>query len=125
MIAPDEVQNKNRLPHFIYDGVADNLTTDITPEEIKIALQTVQKGMVTGSDGISYEIVKNLPDKYYTILAKAYTHILKQNAIPNSWRQYYFIPIQKPGTTGFQVQDFRPIILTNTVRKIYEKILTQ
>ncbi|KAJ4438231.1 hypothetical protein ANN_14170 [Periplaneta americana] len=85
MIAPDEVQNKNRLPHFIYDEVADNLTTDITAEEIKIVPTNFAKKKVTGHT--EWNLLRNREkfafDKYYTILAKAYTHILKQNAIPN------------------------------------------
>ncbi|KAJ4437552.1 hypothetical protein ANN_17697 [Periplaneta americana] len=72
---------------FIYDGVADNLTTDITPEEIKIALQTVKKGTATGPDAWTQRqhlnlVAMDITKAYDSVILSSLQQEMEKNLLP-------------------------------------------
>ena len=70
-------------------------------------------------------MIANLPLQQKIQLTQAYNDILHTGIFPTSWKEFLTVPIIKPGKTGKLPSDYRPIVLGNTTRKIFEKILNQ
>ena len=77
----------------------------------------------TGPDGIPFSFLQNLSQSALNILLKIFNHIWINNSFPKQWRKSHIIPIAKPGKSPFDIINYRPISLLNTMSKTLESII--
>ncbi|ESO09683.1 hypothetical protein HELRODRAFT_127467, partial [Helobdella robusta] len=72
---------------------------------------------------ITYNTLKKLPFITLQALEKAFNLIWAQADVPNEWQKALVLPIPKPVKTKTNPENYRPISLTITLCKVFEKIL--
>ncbi len=94
---------------------------DLSPGIIKSTLKKRSPGSVPGDDGISYHHLKKLPSTHH-FLATLFSKILFVNhTAPKSWCQAKVKLIPKGDAS--EPGNFRPIALTSTIGKLFNKIM--
>lgn len=104
------------------DNIDDqDLNKNITVEEVRRAIRGIRnKNSSPGTDGIEYIMIKLLPDNYTNIITDIFNEILMQGYIPEEWRQYQVIFIDKTGKDRV-----RPISLSSCFGKLYERVINE
>ncbi|GES74620.1 RNA-directed DNA polymerase from mobile element jockey-like [Rhizophagus clarus] len=100
------------------------LTTPITLDELTTTIQSLPNNKAPGSTGITYEFWKHFPKPHYKLLLTLFNNILNTGHIPSAWKEALLYPIPKPEFWNYQLDKTRPIILLETLRKIFVKIIT-
>ncbi|GBB94208.1 hypothetical protein RclHR1_02310014 [Rhizophagus clarus] len=100
------------------------LTTIITLEELTTTIQSLPNNKAPGPTGITYEFWKHFPKTHYKLLLIFFNNILNTGFIPSAWKEALLYPIPKPEFWNYQLDKTRPIILLETLRKIFVKIIT-
>ncbi|KAL4113976.1 hypothetical protein QTP88_017519 [Uroleucon formosanum] len=97
------------------------------PLNLKELLTVLQnsKSKSPGPDNIPNAFIQNLPEKGVTTLLQIFNSIWSQGVFPNQWRNATVIPIPKPNKNKFEINNYRPISLINTMSKILEKIINK
>lgn len=80
----------------------------------------LQLSLAFGLDGISVIVLQKMSNKAATCLLNILDDICATGVIPESWKQYYVIPIPKPNTFPTA---YRPIALSSALCKIVEYII--
>ena len=96
--------------------------TEITTKELIEAIETCKKTS-PGPDKIHNIMLKHLPQSMLQLLLLTFNWFWKSGTIPEQWREAHIIPILKPGKDPLSSQSYRPISLTNTLCKTYERII--
>ena len=76
-----------------------------------------------GPDEIHYHFFKHLGPNGKQKLLQAFNHAFSTHTYPDTWFHSHIIPIQKPHKNTSFVDSYRPISLTNTIHKIFERII--
>ncbi|CAG8687824.1 18884_t:CDS:2, partial [Rhizophagus irregularis] len=76
-----------------------------------------------GPSGITYEMIKQLPDEFLNELIILYNDIIDKGFIPSSWQDALLYPIPKPTWWDNDIQHTRPIVLLDTFRKLLVKVI--
>ena len=119
IIAPDSVhQEITPLPTS-----NTNNSTPISVVEIMDVLKTHTRKSAPGPDGVTYEMIRNLPPLYFDEISIIFNEIILYGMIPESWSETHIIPIHKQNTDPNNEMNYRPIALTNTFKKLLEKII--
>jgi hypothetical protein len=96
----------------------------IRPSLVKSCLKKCSSSSFPGSDGISYFHLKKLPSTHL-FMATLYTKILlHSHEAPTNWCSADIILFPKGGDPS-KPENFRPIVKTTTVAKLYHKILAK
>ncbi|GBB92630.1 hypothetical protein RclHR1_20360001 [Rhizophagus clarus] len=103
----------------------DSLLLPILQDELATTIKGLPNNKAAGSNGLTYEIWKKFPKKYYDMIISLFNDILKLETIPSRWQEALLYPILKPEYWNCNLSMTRPIILLDTLRKIFTKILTQ
>ena len=97
-------------------------------EQVDRALTGTKNNSAPGPDGISYRLLKMIRQ---TTLGKAIIRDIarcfpnneqQREDIPETWQQMLTVMIPKPGKDHTLVKGWRPIVLSNTVGKLAEKV---
>ena len=119
-----------KLPKWVSDSLPDDTTQsplDMSPITPKIVRKTILKcssNSKPGNNGISYFHLKRLPSTHH-LLATMYSKLLLGTQdCPKSWCMGKFILLYKDGPSN-DPASFRPIALTSTIGKVFNKILAQ
>ncbi|GBM60288.1 putative RNA-directed DNA polymerase from transposon X-element [Araneus ventricosus] len=137
----DSLQNQFTLNNLT-DTATENLVThtinefnkiDIfpplptpNPTDIIKYIRKVNIHKAPGSDGITNNMLKNLPIITLIKIIHIINDIFKHQYFPNSWRVAIVVPILKPGKDPTDPSSYRPISLLPTLSKVTEHfILTQ
>ena len=83
---------------------------------------TLHANKAPGPDGICNKVLKLCKDQLAGIFTEIFQLSLKQGIIPNLWKTSTIRPIPK-GKKVNELNDFRPISLTCSVMKCFEKIM--
>lgn len=90
--------------------------------DIEMSLKKCREGKSPGSDGISYEFWKSLPENWINYLTNLFNKIMDKEQVPNSWAKILAKMIYKKGEKS-NPENYRPIALVNTIAKIFTQIL--
>ena len=107
----------------IVDSQTGNtIYTLITPKDI---INTIRKSRNTapGPDNIPNTILKNLTLKAIIFLSQIFTASLITGHLPQRWKEAHILVFPKSGKKNDDVNNYRPISLTNTISKLLEKII--
>lgn len=106
-----------------FHGTGDEpYNSPITLTEFLSALRKC-KNTASGSDGISYLMLKHLSISGKSCLLRLFNFIFASHTFPPSWRSALLLPFRKPNKPPTSVDNYRPIALTSCLCKLLEKIL--
>ena len=117
-VLPDWVESAMPPPNI--DVVFD--LSPITPGTIKQALKKCSSKSAPGCNGISYYHLKHLPSCHHFLATLFSRILLKDHTCPSSWCVGKIILAYKSGPAS-DPSSFRPIALTSTIGKLFNRIL--
>lgn len=89
---------------------------------VSFAIRDLQSGKAAGPSNVPIDLFKAVRWQISPILSTFFTFLLNTGVIPTSWKSAYIHPVPKKPAAANPC-DFRPITLTDTLRKIYERAL--
>jgi hypothetical protein len=98
------------------------LDRSISIVEVENAISSLKSGKSTGSDLISTDMIKCFKLILVKPICHLYNIILDTGQFPSEWNTDLIVPIHKKGSSN-DPANFRPIVLTNTLYKIFSKII--
>uniref|UniRef100_A0A803JBH2 Reverse transcriptase domain-containing protein n=1 Tax=Xenopus tropicalis TaxID=8364 RepID=A0A803JBH2_XENTR len=98
------------------------LEAEITLEEVIQAIDKQQKKKAPGPDGLTAEFYKRFKDRLAPVLVEVFNESLEKGSLPPSMGYSSLILLSK-GKDSRHVENWRPIALLNTDRKILARIL--
>ncbi|GES83764.1 ribonuclease H-like domain-containing protein [Rhizophagus clarus] len=101
------------------------MLSPISQEELAAIIKDLPNNKAAGPNGLIYEIWKKFPKNHYDLIINLFNDILKLETIPSRWQEALLYPIPKPEYWNCDLSKTRPIILLDTLRKIFTKVLTQ
>jgi len=103
----------------------DWITDAIEVPELQTALKQCRTRSASGPDGISYLLLKHLPERILHTLVKLYNICLSTGYFPRRWKEAHGIMLAKPGKDPTVTTSYRPISLLNTMGKLFERIVAR
>ena len=94
----------------------------ITPKSVSRAIQDLLSDRAPGPSGLPIDLIKPLRFEISTILSRFFSFLLAKGVIPQSWTKAFVYPVPKISNAS-QPKHYRPIVLTEVFRKIYERTL--
>ncbi|GET02155.1 RNA-directed DNA polymerase from mobile element jockey-like [Rhizophagus clarus] len=116
----DTYRRSPRIPPTTYDSVL----VPITLEEVTSTISSLPNHKASGVSGITYEDIKHLHINFFDFIVNFFNDILTSGTLPNGWNNAHLYPIPKPTDWGNDITNTRPIILLETFRKLFVKIIT-
>jgi hypothetical protein len=96
---------------------------ELTVEETRNAVASMDKKKAPGEDGITGEVYKSAFEVFPRYITAMYNGCLRRAFFPKRWKTAKLIPTVKPGKENSDyVSKFRPIILLNSGGKVLEKL---
>ena len=95
-VADDDVLNYNQL--YESDGlqiVFDELNSEVTIEELRLAISQLKNGKSAGPDAILNEFIKFGSERVLTYIHKLFNTIFECGYFPTRWSEGFIVPIQK------------------------------
>lgn len=83
------------------------------------------RSAAAGVDGISYQLIIQLPEAALRRLLDFFNYIWKTGQVPTLWNTALIIPILKPGKDSSVASNYRPISLLCCMNKIFEKMISK
>ena len=114
---------ENEVEQYFRERAGDNDGEEITPEEIKVALDGMKANKAPGQDRIPTIVLKKTWKVLETNITLLFNKIFNEGSFPESWKTAKVIYLKKPGKEGKDPKDYRPIALLNVISKLYEKVI--
>lgn len=122
---------KSFMPNNFTDILIEDLSFDEKLEDIDFDLLTVFNMLKrvpnknsNSPDGIPYILIKKCADQLAPIVTELFRIILDEGNIPPIWKTSFIVPIFKKGDPS-SPGNYRPISLTCTFCRIFERILVK
>lgn len=97
-------------------------TPPVQPEEILAAAKKLNIKKAAGVDKVPAAIVKVVASKVPEDLAEIFTATLTEG-IPTEWKTARLVCFKKPGKSGAQPGDYRPICILPAISKAWEYVI--
>jgi hypothetical protein len=120
----EEIFCENIAESDVNENSDHELNCEITEEEVKCAITSLNSGKAGGTDGIVAEMLKGGNSEVLSFLVKLYNKVFNSGIYPDDWSKAIVVPIHKKGNTE-QTDNYRGISLINTVSKCYSNILNK
>lgn len=118
-----EDQEKIEL-NFVSNN-AEDYNAPLTLSELENEIRSLKENSTPGPDLIHNKMIKNLPQIAKENLLAIFNRLWNNNEFPKQWRVAEIVPIPKPGRPSDQAKNLRPISLTSTLCKLFEKVITK
>ena len=100
------------------------INTSFSKTELMISIKQISDiKKATGSDLISYEMIKQFPDNAKEYLLQIYNECYCKGVIPNQWSNAEVKALPKKGKKQSDPNNYRPISLTPHLGKLYERLI--
>lgn len=109
------------LPKYTNNNLND---VDFDIITVANALKNSPAKNSTSSEGISYKILKHCYQSLSPIITELFRTSLHNGKAPRQWKESIVMPIFKKGLKS-NPTNYRPISLTSTICRIFEKIISQ
>ena len=95
---------------------------DITEQDVAGQLSSLNISKSYGPDGLGPRLLKELKPVIVETLQKMFQASLRQEIVPQAWKQATVVPLHKKGDRC-DINNYRPVSLLNTSGKLMEKIV--
>ena len=96
-----------------------------TLDELTEAIRRAKTNSSAGMNGVSYNMLKKLPSELIANIHYCLTRIWAEKGTLDWWSDRWLVAIPKKEQDVTKVGDLRPLILVDTIRKLWCKILLQ
>ncbi len=100
----------------------DELKPYISASSIGLILKNIMWNKSPGSSGMTYDILKVAPLQVFAAISEFFELIVILNCVPSSWKRSLIVPVPKKGDLNL-IKNYRPISLTEPLRKLMEHCL--
>ena len=101
----------------------DDYNKDFSLAELNKQLRKRKRKSATGSDGIEYRLIKNLPPNFKKHILHFFNKLYSGIILPNNFTSANIITILKPNKDPSACASYRPISLTNHMGKLMEAMV--
>ena len=119
---PKVLENSDLYERFerVTKPTPDTLNRDITLEELKRGIKSLQNGKAAGLDDILNEFLKNSSEKIQLLLLKLFNECLQHGVYP--WNTTVITPLHKKGCPHDR-DNYRAIAVGSNIGKLFSNIL--
>ena len=107
----------------LYHGDSPLLNTEFTEAFVRLQLSRLRETLATGPDGIHSRLLRRTCLFTSDALADIYNSLLQLTKVPKVWLDSHITPIFKPGKDKSQPAAYRPIGVTCTLGRVFERRL--
>lgn len=100
----------------------DEIKPMISGSNIAVILKRMSSNKSPGSSGLTYDILKVAPMQVMEAISEFFELIVLLNCAPSSWKRALIVPVPKKGDLNL-IKNYRPISLTEPLRKLMEHCL--
>ena len=119
---PRKIQAEQNMPDF---GEVDTYyNKPFTVKDLNSVLSKT-KDTSPGEDGVTYQMIRNMPDHAKEHLVQMFNKFFKDSHFPEQWKKAIIIPIPKPGKNPNSPNSYRPIALTSCLCKTLERLINE
>ena len=115
------VLRRTKIESELEEAFAEVPNLDEFTEAIRWAKETSSASV----NGVSYDMLKTLPNELLANFHYCLTRIWQERGTPGWWSDRWLVAIPKKEHDTVNVGDLRPLILVDTVRKLWCNILLQ
>ncbi|XP_072145536.1 uncharacterized protein [Dermacentor andersoni] len=94
--------------------------TDFTLSELRTVLASRKRRSAPGSDGVTYQMLRNLDGDQLLLLLDAFNEVWRTGSIPDEWNEAVVVPLLKAGNAANNPASCRPVSLTSAAGKVLE-----
>ena len=95
---------------------------DITVQDVREVLKTLDTNKSLGPDGVSPTLLKMCASEIAPSLTKLFNCSIKYGKFPDKWKLANVVPLFKKGDAHL-IDNYRPVSLLSCVSKVFEKII--
>lgn len=119
--------NNNSAPTDNHTAaLAEYTTSDLarTVTHMEHLLSKCSNSSAPGPDGIGYSVIKDIKGTTLgNALLRDVAHHVLRGSLPEEWKLMKVVMIPKPGKDSTQVKNWRPIVLAQTIGKLWDKAM--
>lgn len=94
-----------------------------TRHELSTALRKCTRRSSPGSDGITYQALKNLSGTAQDRLLHFFNEVWSSGVVPPSWKHAIIVPVHKAAKPPELLSSYRPVSLTSCMAKLMERMV--
>lgn len=120
---PTFIEYKNRCEQE-YLRIENNLSPinePFTLRELTPCIKELKNNRCPGPDTITFEMIKHLPIETIEVLLNIYNYIWQNHIYPEQWKKVITVPIAKSNRNKNNVNNYRPIAISNTLNNFFRK----
>ncbi len=114
----------------LLSGRIDNLKIALTSfppvsgkeDDVRRELKRVNVRKAAGPDGITGRVLRSCADQLAGLFTSIFNESLATSVVPTSFKKSVIIPVPKNSKPSC-LNDYRPVALTSTVMKVFERLL--
>ncbi len=100
----------------------DDHVITVSEDEVRRELRRVNVRKAVGPDGITGRVLRSCADQLAGLFTSIFNESLATSVIPTSFKKSVIIPVPKNSKPSC-LNDYRPVALTSTVMKVFERLL--
>ncbi len=101
---------------------SDDYAITFSEDDLRRELKRVNVRKAAGPDGITGRVLKSCADQLASLFTSIFNESLATSVVPTSFKESVIIPVPKHSKPSC-LNDYRPVALTSTVMKVYERLL--
>ncbi len=100
----------------------DDHVITVSEDEVRRELRRVNVRKAAGPDGITGRVLRSCADQLACLFTSIFNESLATSVVPTSFKKSVIIPVPKNSKPSC-LNDYRPVALTLTVMKVFERLL--
>ena len=109
----------------MYQGESPLLETQFSEAFVRLQLSRLRETLATGPDGIYSRLLKRTCIFISEALSDTFNLLLQHSKVPLIWMDSHITPIYKPGKVKTEPKAYRPIGVTCTLGRVFERRINQ
>ncbi len=101
---------------------SDDHVLTVSEDEVRRELKRVNVRKAAGPDGITGHVLRSYADQLADLFTSIFNESLATTVVPTSFKKSVIIPVPKNSKPSCP-NDYRPVALTSTVMKVFERLL--
>ncbi len=101
---------------------SSDMYSTLSEDEVRRELRRVNVRKAAGPDGITGRILRSCADQLAGLFTSIFNESLATSVVPTSFKKSVIIPVPKNSKPSC-LNDYRPVALTSTVMKVFERLL--